>query len=128
LKLKLTLDGKIYEVEVEASEQESPHPVYVPPRGQPRFADPVPTAAPPAATTIAQDVEENKVCRSPVSGLVVRVTVQVGQTIQANDELMVLEAMKMETMITAPIAGKIARLHKNQGDSVTRGEVLVEFE
>ena len=41
---------------------------------------------------------------------------------------MVLEAMKMETVITAPIAGKIARINANVGDFVQGGQVLVEFE
>jgi methylmalonyl-CoA carboxyltransferase small subunit len=41
---------------------------------------------------------------------------------------MVLEAMKMETVITAPIAGKVARINGNVGDFVQGGQVLVEFE
>ncbi len=41
---------------------------------------------------------------------------------------MVLEAMKMETAITSPIAGKIAKLNVNVGDPVQGGQVLVEFE
>jgi len=40
----------------------------------------------------------------------------------------VLEAMKMETNITAPIAGKVAKVNVNAGDSVQSGAVLVEFE
>ena len=47
-------------------------------------------------------MNEEKVCRSPVSGIVVRVAAQVGQSLQAGDILLVLEAMKMETNITAP--------------------------
>jgi methylmalonyl-CoA carboxyltransferase small subunit len=122
------MDGKVYEVDIEVSEQEAPHPVYVPPREHARTWDAPPASAhvPPAPTSSV--VDESKVCRSPVSGLVVRVTAQARQTIQANDELMVLEAMKMETVITAPVAGIITRIHKNQGDAVKRGEVLVEFE
>jgi len=71
---------------------------------------------------------ESKVCRSPVSGVVVRVSAQVGQTIQVNDVLLVLEAMKMETVITSPVAGKVARVNTNPGDAVQGGQVLVEFE
>ena len=44
---------------------------------------------------------KNKVCRSPVSGIVVKVAAQLGQKLQAGDILLVLEAMKMETNITA---------------------------
>jgi methylmalonyl-CoA carboxyltransferase small subunit len=42
--------------------------------------------------------------------------------------LLVLEAMKMETSVTAPVAGKVAAIKVNSGDSVQAGQVLVEFE
>ena len=71
--------------------------------------------------------DESKVCRSPIAGVVVRVSAQVGQTIQANDVLLVLEAMKMETAITSPVAGKVARVNVNAGGAVQAGQVLVEF-
>ena len=127
MKLKLTIDGKVYEVDVDATEPEQPHPGYVPPVGQMR----VPAAAPPAAPAPAASenvADESKVCRSPIAGVVVRVSAQVGQQIQANDILMVLEAMKMETVITAPTGGKIAKVGATAGDAVQTGQVLVEFE
>jgi biotin carboxyl carrier protein len=128
LKLKITVDGKVYEVEVEASEPEQPHPGYVPPVGQARVP-----AAPPGATTPVQPAggpvaDESKVCRSPIAGVVVRVSAQVGQAIQAQDVLLVLEAMKMETVITSSVAGKVARVNVNAGDAVQAGQVLVQFE
>lgn len=128
MKLKLTVDGKVYEVEVETSEPEQPRPSYVPPTGQ-ESAPVAPSgssnSAPPAGDEVA---DESKVCRSPVSGIVVRVPTQAGQDIQVDDVLMVLEAMKMETTITAPIAGTITKLNVSVGDSVRNGQVLVEFE
>ena len=57
-----------------------------------------------------------------------RQSAQVGQQIKANDVLMVLEAMKMETTITSPINGKIAKVNVNAGDPVQGGQVLIEFE
>ena len=62
--------------------------------------------------------DESKLCRSPISGVVVRISAQVGQTIQVHDVLMVLEAMKMETSITSPIAGKVAKVNVHVGDAV----------
>ncbi|MFO0928509.1 MAG: biotin/lipoyl-containing protein [Gemmataceae bacterium] len=130
MKLKITVDGKVYEVEVEVPEPEPAQPSYLPPAaGQtrvpaaPSMAPPRPTAG--AATPVA---DESKVCRSPISGVVVRVSAQVGQTIQPNDVLLVLEAMKMETVITSPIAGKVAKVNAAAGDAVQAGQVLVEFE
>jgi methylmalonyl-CoA carboxyltransferase small subunit len=42
--------------------------------------------------------------------------------------LMVLEAMKMETTITSPVAGKVTKVNAATGDPVQGGQVLVEFE
>lgn len=126
MKLKISVNDRVYEVEVEASEPEPQQPVYVPPAPT-RVAAPV--MAPPApAAGGAPVANEEKVCRSPIAGTVTRVLAQPGQNIQTGDVLLVLEAMKMETNITAPIAGKIAKLPVNAGDAVQGGQVLVEFE
>lgn len=128
MKLKITIDTKVYEVEVEASEPEQvqmrpmaylmqPAAVRVP--ATPQAAAPVDDGGP---------VNEEKVCRSPISGIVAKLTAQEGQSIQPGDTILVLEAMKMETNITAPMAGKIAKIRVNPGDSVKAGVVLVEFE
>jgi len=127
LKLKLTVDGKLYEVDVEVAEPEQRHPSYVPPPGQVR-RETSSGPAPPGRSTGEKVADESKVCRSPISGVVVKAPVQVGQPIQVNDILLVLEAMKMETQITAPIAGKIAKINANVGDSVQAKQVLIELE
>jgi methylmalonyl-CoA carboxyltransferase small subunit len=126
VKLKITVDGRLYEVEVEATEPDPPQPGYVPtaPTRVPAFQ---PVTAPTTSSPVPV-ADESKVCRSPVSGVVVRVSAQVGQSIQVNDVLIVLEAMKMETVITSPLAGKVAKVNVNAGDAVQSGQVLVEFE
>lgn len=135
MKLKLTVDGKVYEVDVEVSEPEPPRPAYVPPSGQAFSSPPAAVSSSPGlasakTTPSAADrpVDERKVCRSPIAGVVVRVAAQPGQAIQPNDVLLVLEAMKMETVITAPVAGKVVKVNVEAGDGVQRGQVLVEFE
>ena|ERR1700722_4810262 len=131
MKLNITVDNKNYEVEVEVADSAAA-PMAAAPRLDTSLR--MPAAAPangaPAAPKVADSgpVNEDKVCRSPVSGIVVRVTSQVGQKIQSGDTLLVLEAMKMETNITAPAAGKIAKINVGQGDAVQGGMVLVEFE
>jgi methylmalonyl-CoA carboxyltransferase small subunit len=130
LKLKLTVDGKLYEVDVEVAEAEQPRPSYIPPAGQvsrQTSSESAPQASTPSAGD-DQDVDESKVCRSPIAGVVVRAPAQVGQEIQVDDVLLVLEAMKMETLITAPVAGKVAKINVAVGDSVQARQVLVEFE
>ena len=124
MKLKITVNGKTYEVEVEISEPEPTNPGQVPATGQGRVSVPAP-GTPPSRTPSV--VDETKVCRSPISGVVVRVSTQVGQAIQVNDVLLVLEAMKMETVITSSIAGNVTKVNVNVGDAVQAGQVLVEF-
>ena len=86
-----------------------------------------PVAAPHKAADSAP-VNEDKVARSPVSGIVVRATAQPGQTLQVGDVLLILEAMKMETSVTSPVAGKIKAINVGPGDSVQNEQVVVEFE
>jgi biotin carboxyl carrier protein len=52
--------------------------------------------------------------------------VHEGETVEMGQTLIVMEAMKMEIRITAPADGKIAKLHVQQGDTVDRGQLLVE--
>ncbi len=127
MKLKLGIDGKEYDVEVEVLEDDSAVPSYLPPHESPTTLQPV-MAPLPGAEAPSADVDEAKVCRSPVAGVVVTVNVQPSQQLQTNDLIMVLEAMKMETHITAPIAGKLKKINVGPGDGVKVNQVLVEFE
>ncbi len=135
MKLKITVDGKTYEVAVEAeapaTENEGNYPrAYVAQPAPLRVPAAAPSAPPVGAAPPAGGgtVEEAKVCRSPINGIVVKVAAQAGQSIQSGDTLLVLEAMKMETNITAPVAGKIAKVSVNAGDGVQKDQILVEFE
>jgi methylmalonyl-CoA carboxyltransferase small subunit len=129
MKLAITVDGKTYEVDVEVSEPEPARPVPMLTGGHVRM----PAAPPVAVTSRAADgadsvADESRVCRSPVSGVVTRVVTQPGQAVQVGDILLVLEAMKMETNITAPVEAKVAKVNVAVGDAVRSGQVLVEFE
>ena len=131
MKLRITVDGKTYEVEAEIIEQDQPYRGSLPPVSQAQAAAPIATAAPIAAQATAPSVgavDEKKAFRSPISGVVVRVPVQEGQSVQAGEELMMVEAMKMETVLTAQGAGKISKIHAGAGDAVQVSQVLVEFE
>jgi methylmalonyl-CoA carboxyltransferase small subunit len=131
LKLQITVEGKTYEVEVEVLEEDQSlhQPSYGP--YQPFSATPQSVPAPgiqshdQAAKGNAEDV---KLCRSPVTGLVIKVNVAPGQSVQQNDLIMVLEAMKMEANVTAPGAGIVKSVNVAPGDSVKVNQVVVEFE
>jgi len=61
-------------------------------------------------------------------GTVVDVLVKIGDTVKAGDPVLIAEAMKMETEVQAPIAGKVIAIHVSKGDSVNPDETLVEIE
>jgi methylmalonyl-CoA carboxyltransferase small subunit len=128
VKLNVTINEKLYEVEVEAVDPEpSIHQTRFFVTGRPtvRAAAPAANESAPALTASA---DESKVCRSPVSGIVIKMAAKEGQSLQPGETIMVLEAMKMETNITAPGAVKIAKLLAKEGDSVQSGQALAEFE
>lgn len=81
----------------------------------PRFADPDAAAA--AGSLLAA-----------MPGAVVRVLVDAGDRVVAGQALVVLEAMKMEHTVTAPIDGSVAELRVRQGDQVDTGQVLAVVE
>ena len=60
---------------------------------------------------------------APVPGMVLRVTAQNGQEVAKDDEILVMDVMKMETPITAPCAGKVS-IRVAQTDKVATGDVL----
>jgi methylmalonyl-CoA carboxyltransferase small subunit len=133
VKLKITVDNKTYEVDVEATEPERPvyggyMPTHVTIPAPTQATVPPAGVAPSPAAASSGPVDEDKVCRSPISGIVTRINAQPGQQIQVGDPLLVLEAMKMETNITAPVAGKIKQINVKEQDSVQGGQVVVEFE
>ncbi len=129
MKLQIGIDGKNYEVDVEVLEEDSTIRTLGPASRQVVAPKP-PVSASPKPTHRGSDTlpDNSKVCRSPVAGVVLRLSVQPGQTVQANDPLLVLEAMKMETNLTAPSAGIVKSLLAQPGDAVKVGQVLVELE
>jgi propionyl-CoA carboxylase alpha chain len=65
---------------------------------------------------------------APLSGQIIGVSVKVGDSVVIGQELVVLTAMKMENIITSEKAGKIAKVLISEMDSVSTGQVLIEFE
>lgn len=134
MKLHVTVEGKVYEVEVEVVE---PAPGSAPIGGGGPNLAPPPTVAPGASRvgggaaksagpTI--DVADEKAVKSPIAGNVVKVNVEPGQDVAVDDTVLLLEAMKMETAVTSPVAGKVKAVHTAVGTAVKAGQVLIEFE
>lgn len=65
--------------------------------------------------------------RAPMPGQIIRVDVKQGQQVQQGDTLMILEAMKMEHPIVAPVSGTITTLFYSEGDAVQQDAILLEL-
>ena len=115
MKYKVTLNGRTYEVEVEAGkamlldEYEAVAP-----------AAPAPAAAPAAAAPVAGEA-----VNAPMPGNILKVNVTAGQAVKEGELLVVLEAMKMENEIFAPKAGTVAQVLVSKGSTVDTGATLV---
>jgi propionyl-CoA carboxylase alpha chain len=64
---------------------------------------------------------------SPMPGLLVEVSVQLGQKVQAGERVAVIEAMKMENVLFAAADGVVGKLLANKGESLTVDQPIVEF-
>jgi glutaconyl-CoA decarboxylase len=128
MKYKVTLNGRTYEVEVEAGkamlldEYEAIAPAApAAPAAAPVAAAPAaaPAAAAPAITGAGEAVT------APMPGTILKVNVKVGDAVKAGTVLCVLEAMKMENEIMAPKAGTVTQVLATKGGSVDTGAPLV---
>ena len=66
--------------------------------------------------------------KAPMPGLILEISVQVGQEVQEGDNLLILEAMKMENSFDSPRAGIIKSIAVEKGQAVDKGQLLIEFE
>ena len=132
-RLKVTVDGKVYEVLVETVDEVPSEgaPISAPPAPTPVASVPVVAAAPIAApiATAAPTLPASGTgdVTSPLAGKLVSIEVTVGQEVQAGTRVATVEAMKMNTYIYAPKAGKIASVLVNPGEAVDEGSVILRI-
>jgi len=132
MKLKITVHGVAYEVDVEVLEASdemigthAPIPSLSPTTASVTPSAPMsPGAGSPAAPVPLGD---SGGVASPIAGTVLQVKVQAGDSVTAGQALLVIEAMKMETAIAAPQAGTVKAVLVAAGDSVRETQTLIEF-
>jgi methylmalonyl-CoA carboxyltransferase small subunit len=126
LKLKITIDGKTYSADVQVLEDDANEDLPAP--GPASAQQPLPPGAYAPSRIAETHSADEKVYQSPVNGLVIRVNVTPGQRLNVGDLIVVLEAMKMETSITAHHEGTVKSVNVIAGDPVRLNQVLVELE
>ncbi len=133
-KFKLTIGGKTYEVAAERDTADparlnltvdgEAHSALIEEEEAPRQAAP---RARPAAAPIAAAGGGSGQILAPIPGTVFSVDVSVGDSVSAGDKLLVLEAMKMENVISADRDGGVNAIHVKKGDKVEAGQLLMEI-
>lgn len=120
----VTINDKVYEVEVEKGKANLLKTTAVQAAPAPVAAAPVaaaPAAAPVAASAV---ITGGTPVPAPLPGTILKVNVTEGQAVKEGDLIVVLEAMKMENEIYAPCAGKVAQILVSKGSSVNTDDVL----
>ena len=130
MKYKVTLNKRVYEVEVEQGEAMliDEYDLAAPaspaaPAAAVAAAVAAPAAAAPAAAAPVS-VAAGEAVKSPMPGNILRINVTQGQQVSEGDVIMILEAMKMENEIVATKSGAIAQIAVNKGAVVETGTVL----
>lgn len=65
--------------------------------------------------------------KAPMPGLIIDLKIKPGDTVNAGDALLILEAMKMENVLKSPGGGTVKNVKVKKGDSVEKGQILIEF-
>lgn len=135
-KLRITVNQKVYDVVVQVLEDDEQtvtgagfmNPLPPPPKSAAvpvAAAAPAPAPVPPSAAPLKGD--PNAIL-SPIAGVVQKVYVQAGGSVDAKAPVVLLDAMKMDTYIYAPRAGRVAEVNVEAGDAVQVGDRLIRYE
>ena len=108
----ITVNGNVYDVTVEENGAAPKAPVAAP------KAPVAPKVAPKAAGAGSVQV------KAGAAGKVFKIEANVGQSVQAGDTVVIIEAMKMEIPVVAPEAGTVASIDVAVGDAIEAGAVL----
>ncbi len=118
----IVVDDTSYEVDlVEIGRRAAPAVSVQRPAARPASTPPPSPSPGPRASA-----ETSGVVPAPLPGLILRVDVKEGETVQAGQPLLVMEAMKMENVVPAPHHGTVRKIFVAEGATVSEGEPLIE--
>ena len=117
-----SVDESVAEVEVNGTpykvQLDKPAKKQIKPLTRPQAAPVTPTGEPVVSRPVA--------VRTPLPGVILEISVKVGDTVKRGQKVAILEAMKMENVINADRDGKVTEIKVNKGDSVLEGaDILI---
>lgn len=131
LNLKIHINGKVYDVDVEEGStgsgiipqiiERKPAPAAVIPHAPAAAQEKTAQAAAPAKA------ESILAVRAGMPARVVSVEVEIGQSVHIDQELVIIEAMKMENSLLSDCDGVVSKINVKAGDEVQAGEILLEI-
>ena len=119
-RVRVRVDGQVFTVEAEAVEATNSEGDI----GQSALPEPVRVAPPSPASASVGTVGGIK---APLPGVVKSIAVRPGQQVAAGDELLVIEAMKMDNILRATHEGTVGTLYAAEGRQVAHGEPLLDL-
>jgi biotin carboxyl carrier protein len=123
--LRITVEGKIYDVVVEDVTEDAGSTFYQSPSAGVTPPRPAPVPSAPAAPVPAPAAGGPDEKVAPLAGVIIEIAVNVGQQVSAGDKVAVIEAMKMKTVVSAHKQGKVSNIAVKVGDAVEAGQALV---
>ena len=115
--VELEVNGTHYAVEVRREVKEKPK--------TPRLVRPAVPKPSAEETGIAKKPSPAVVIKTPLPGTILKILVKVGDEVKKGDNLLIMEAMKMENNIMAEKAGKVAQIKVKEGDNVLQNDILI---
>ena len=120
MKLRITLEDKSYEVAVEVLPETEAEPA----SEEAPESVPLSVLQPPRADdTMAED----KICRSPIAGMIVAVKVSANQWVRQDEPVAIIEARKMQNAIGAPLEGLVEEILVKAGETVKPGQMICKL-
>jgi methylmalonyl-CoA carboxyltransferase small subunit len=120
VRLRITLEDRSYDVAVELL----PEPENAWPQDDPPAAVPESVLEPPHLPDL---MPEDKICRSPIAGVVISIEASPRQRIRQGDPVATIEAMKMQNTIGAPVEGVVEEVLVRLGETVKSGQILCKL-
>jgi len=134
MKLKITVHGVAYDVDVEIlDDDQQSYPSALPSmpymQDTPQFqTSSAPVPPKPVSRKSKPQTDASGSVTSPIAGIVLEVKCSAGDSVKEGDIVMILEAMKMKTSIASPVEGVVKNIPVAKGDNIREGEILIEYE